>query len=412
MSDPARYHPGVFRLFLGLFFTCLLPAAGLAQSPSPVPAAPPATSAPTTPRVEAIQGHLELGWDVRVEVSGLEAWIDAGNDPTRLIPYINGRAIKDDFPEQIHPADGHLFFELKKTPANRDTWIDLLGAPESLSTPVSFSVGLDNKTVFPSRLVGELSPKLTVISTSYGWISLVFVVSLFGGFVWLARRTDIIRDSGPAPTGPGQRKPYNLGRTQMAFWFFLTFGAYVVIWLITDAIDTITPSLLGLMGISASTALGEVLIDSTKDNTATDKLASSTAEKQALEAGVAELQTQLATLTAKASPTADDAVARDNLNRQLLEQRTRLNLLGQQVRTLAPATGPGVSKGFLQDILSDGAGYSFHRFQIFGWTLALGGVFLSNVYNQLTMPEFSATLLGLMGMSSGTYIGFKFPEQR
>jgi hypothetical protein len=64
------------------------------------------------------------------------------------------------------------------------------------------------------------------------------------------------------------------------------------------------------------------------------------------------------------------------------------------------------------DILSDGAGYSFHRFQIFGWTLALAGVFIFNVYNQLTMPEFSATLLGLMGMSSGTYIGFKFPEQR
>jgi hypothetical protein len=238
------------------------------------------------------------------------------------------------------------------------------------------------------------------------------VITLFGGFVWLARRTDIIRDSGPAPGGPGQRKPYNLGRTQMAFWFFLTFGAYAVIWLITDAIDTITPSLLGLMGISATTALSEVLIDANKDSAATNRLGSSAAEKQALETGVSEMQSQLATLVAKPAPTADDAAARDNLNRQLLDQRTRLNLLNQQVRALAPATNPGVSKGFLQDLLSDGAGYSFHRFQIFGWTLALGGVFVSNVYNQLTMPEFSATLLGLMGMSSGTYIGFKFPEQR
>jgi hypothetical protein len=30
----------------------------------------------------------------------------------------------------------------------------------------------------------------------------------------------------------------------------------------------------------------------------------------------------------------------------------------------------------------------------------------------LTMPELSVTLLGLMGISSGTYIGFKFPEQK
>jgi len=44
--------------------------------------------------------------------------------------------------------------------------------------------------------------------------------------------------------------------------------------------------------------------------------------------------------------------------------------------------------------------------------VVLGIMFVSSVYNNLTMPEFSATLLGLMGISSGTYIGFKFPEQK
>jgi len=39
-------------------------------------------------------------------------------------------------------------------------------------------------------------------------------------------------------------------------------------------------------------------------------------------------------------------------------------------------------------------------------------ILVSSVYNNLAMPEFSATLLGLMGISSGTYIGFKFPEQK
>ena len=394
-----------------LLLAILLPLAALAQGSPPAPAAPTTTPAP---RVEGIVGHLELGWDLRIDVSGLEAWTAAaaGNDPSRLVPCINGRALKGNYPEEVHASAGHLQFQLKILPANRGVWTDLLGAPDGLSRPVTFSVGLENQTPFDTDLTGDRSPSLVIISPAYGWISLVVVLALLGGFIWLARNTDIIRDSGPAPAGPGQRKPYNLGRTQMAFWFFLPFGAYIVIWLITDAIDTITPSLLGLMGISATTALGEVLIDSNKDTTAANSLAASTAEKQALEAGVAELQTQLAAISAKPSPTADDAAARDNLNRQLLEQRTRFNLLSQQVRALAPSAGAAVSKGFLQDILSDGAGYSFHRFQIFGWTLALGGVFLSNVYYNLTMPEFSATLLGLMGMSSGTYIGFKFPEQR
>jgi hypothetical protein len=35
-----------------------------------------------------------------------------------------------------------------------------------------------------------------------------------------------------------------------------------------------------------------------------------------------------------------------------------------------------------------------------------------SVYKDLAMPEFSATLLGLMGLSSGTYLGFKVPEKK
>jgi hypothetical protein len=68
------------------------------------------------------------------------------------------------------------------------------------------------------------------------------------------------------------------------------------------------------------------------------------------------------------------------------------------------------SKGFL-DILKDGDGLSFHRFQIAVWTVVLGFVFIKSAFLDLVMPEFDTTLLGLMGISSGTYIGFKFPEK-
>src|SRR6185503_20500614 len=104
-----------------------------------------------------------------------------------------------------------------------------------------------------------------------------------------------IREPGANPGG-GKLRPYNLGRTQIAFWFFLVYVSYLVIWLITDALNTITPSLLGLMGISAGTALGEAMIDSSKDNANEDQSRSLTAEKQALEQSVPELQTQVAAL--------------------------------------------------------------------------------------------------------------------
>jgi hypothetical protein len=44
------------------------------------------------------------------------------------------------------------------------------------------------------------------------------------------------------------------------------------------------------------------------------------------------------------------------------------------------------------------------------WTVVLGFVFAVAVYQSLAMPDFSATLLGLMGISAGTYVGFKIPD--
>jgi hypothetical protein len=198
----------------------------------------------------------------------------------------------------------------------------------------------------------------------------------------------------------------------MAFWFFLVYSSYIVIWLITNALDTITASLLGLMGISAGTALSEAIIDSGKDVSTTNQLQDLTAEKRSLEQSIPELQTQITSLNGNATMTPEDLTNRDSLNKQLLDNRTRLAQINQQIEALTPSASSEVSAGFLRDILSDGSGYSFHRFQIFAWTIVLGVIFVSSVYNGLTMPEFSTTLLGLMGISSGTYIGFKFPEQK
>ena len=83
----------------------------------------------------------------------------------------------------------------------------------------------------------------------------------------------------------------------------------------------------------------------------------------------------------------------------------------QKIQMLSAAIEPAVSKTFIKDILSDDGGISFHRFQIFTWTIVLILIFVASVYNVLSMPEFDATLLALMGISGGTYIGFKLPKQ-
>jgi len=70
------------------------------------------------------------------------------------------------------------------------------------------------------------------------------------------------------------------------------------------------------------------------------------------------------------------------------------------------------SHGFWRDLVTDERGaVALDRFQIVAWTAILGFVFIQSVIWDLSMPEFSATTLALMGISSGTYIGFKLPTK-
>jgi len=416
------------RLKLVQLATFLFIAAGtvLAQGPPPQPSPSPAATAATQPadspaqptvtevkevkpRVTSMVGSLELDDIIEVDLENLEKWAET-NDASKLVPYINGRAIKGNYPEEIHLARGRLIYHLEITPENKEVWTDLLGAPTAIRHLVTLSVGLENGSSFDSKYVRGDPVVLTVISPVYGLIALLVIAVTLVLLLWLARKTNIIREPGPAPA-PGKRRPYNLGRAQMAFWFFLIYASYMSIWLITSALDTITPSLLALMGISAGTALGEALIDNGKDTATTNQVQDLTAERQAVEQSIAQSQSDL-DANVVASSTVADQSNRDVLNRQLTESRTRLGQIDLQLRALNAQQAPSASAGFLRDILSDSSGYSFHRFQIFAWTIVLGIIFVSSVYNNLTMPEFSTTLLGLMGLSAGTYIGFKFPEQK
>lgn len=385
------------------------------SSPAPAasPSASPVASAKIIPRVIQMLGHLELDDILEVKVQNLEQWTQANenNDPSKLVPYINGRAIRGNYPDELHVDRGRLIYHLRVTPENREVWVDLLGAPDGVKRPVTLSVGLENGSAFDSVHERENPLPLTVISPVYGIVAALIILATGILLLWLVRKTNIIRDPGPPPV-VGKKRPYNLGRAQMAFWFFLIYASYVTIWLITGALDTITSSLLALMGISAGTALGEALIDNSKDDAKTSQVQELTAQKQAIEQGVTDVQGNLDTLNASGAATVTDQANRDAMTRQLVEGRTRLSQIDQQLMTIAADAPPTVSGGFLRDILSDGSGYSFHRFQIFAWTLVLGIIFVSSVYNSLAMPDFSPTLLGLMGLSAGTYIGFKFPENK
>ena len=169
--------------------------------------------------------------------------------------------------------------------------------------------------------------------------------------------------------------------------------------------------MLGLIGISAGTALGASIISNTQVNTASaatsqqrhfpDEISVAGQALAAARAARGNLR-QHSPIAAAALTAADCAVQ---------AKATALETLKKEFNSWKREH----RNQLLMDILSDDAApgarriITFHRFQIVVWTLVLGMVFLSNVLSDLVMPTFDSSVLLLMGISSGTYLGFKLP---
>jgi hypothetical protein len=259
---------------------------------------------------------------------------------SNIVLFIDGMAIKGLQPESCDDKLGHVRYLLRRTEGSDEAWHKLLGSPRHYAKAVSISVGADTQFSIRSD-VGSFS--LEAVPRFWFLLFIAIAILFFLVVAVLCTKTSIIRSG--STTMPIKQRPYSLSLFQMVFWFCLVIVAYVFVWMINDELDTITGSVLALIGIGAGTAIGASLIDKSKT---------------------------------EANP---------------------------------PEAVPVPSRGFVHDVLSDADGISLHRFQMFVWTLVLGIIFIASVYKNLSMPEFSATLLGLMGISSGTYVGFKVQEK-
>jgi len=340
--------------------------------------------------------YVGMGRQITVCIMGLHDWIYVQNQhPSELRLSIGGHVLKNVPPSGIGPSEQeYLNFVLHLDASDSDDWkawaaiVDASRHEDDGGKALITVATVADNQFFDSTAYS----RVVTGSDSWYWILALFVV-MIAILLYLAGTTDLLRYTLSAQPTPPQRSPFSLGLVQMAFWFCLSLAAYIYICLMTRQVHVPMGSVLGLLGISATTGLAAVFVDKQK-NAATEALV---AERAALSARIKELS------AAQAPPGSPADV-------DLLQKKNRL----AQVEALlaqAPSDTPATSKGFLRDILSDGENISFHRFQMVVWTLVLGIIFAWSVYRNMTMPEFDASLLTLMGISSGTYVGFKFPEK-
>ena len=153
-----------------------------------------------------------------------------------------------------------------------------------------------------------------------------------------------------------QTRAYSLARTQMLVWTVIVAMSMVGIWQLTNNNDVIGVNVLILMGISIGTSLSAATIDRNKQ----------------------------------------------------VQAEPAKNVDTEAKKTL---TNPQ-TYGFWADLMSDRNGPAVGRVQMVIFTMILMGMFIYDTVTTLVMPEFSATLLGLMGVTSATYVSFKIPEKK
>ncbi|HKN83228.1 MAG TPA: ABC transporter C-terminal domain-containing protein [Pyrinomonadaceae bacterium] len=359
--------------------------------------APPAepNASPVPDFMAADAGLRDRIW-VEVERLSEAAQKDKLN-PRDLVLYLNGQELKGTKGVAVDgPKQNWLGFDLLRTQESDPIWRSLLGSPTSAYRRVNVGVGFPDKQAIPTT-PGKLP--FIYLRLYYGrWVVICLIVFVFIvlAFALSARRGNFIHDSDPPSPPEGKKKPYSLALTQVAWWFFIVFGSFVFIYFITGDYNTMSDQALILIGIGTGTALGAFMVNDMKRNTADAQLGALQPEKAKLEAEIAQLT----------RPDANaDAVV-------LAEKQAKLAELNKQIDDAEAGLSKPVSEGFTNDLLTDVNGLAMHRFQMVIWTAVLGVIFLLGVYRNLAMPEFSGTLLALMGISAGTYLGFKIPERQ
>jgi hypothetical protein len=272
-----------------------------------------------------------------VELPDLASWVGAQKERCAEVRLTINRTVIESAAARCELETGRVVFNLDRVDrAREDAWGELLAIRDFLTVKADISLALGGDAPLPTA---ARDLELLLVYPFWGIVALIGLLAVAVGIFELGRRSGMLRNPGE-----GTNRPYSLARVQMAWWFFLILGGFLLITLLVGAPAAIPGSVLGLMGIASGTFLAAEVVD----------------------------------------------VNRDEARRQKARA--------------------AVSRDFVKDILSDDGGVTFHRFQTAVWTLALGIYFAVKVAMSLEMPVFDMTLLGLMGISNGTYLGMKIPE--
>lgn len=255
-------------------------------------------------------------------------------------------------------ATGTLRIRLLRTGANQASWQPIVEYALWHDAPLDMAIIDEHARILTGD--GKLGLTLPSLGRRLLW-PLFGLLALMGFLIGVGTKNDWawLRDDYGLPLSelPVRERPYSLGKFQMTFWTFIIVLSTIAIVAVFPEVPSLPVDAGALVGISLATGIAAMAV--TPDIV-------------------------LATI--------------DTYNKS-----------ARQPADLATLKMTLASQGFFKDIWRDYSSQNmdFHRIQNFCATLAIGLLFLTMSIYSAQYPNFGS-LVGIMGLSSAGYIGFKY----
>lgn len=405
---------------MGLFMLLGASAALAAGDNSGQPTGKTSTNPFADVEIFHVDGSLRHGKQIRVELMGIDKNKIAAQGLAKYTLLMDGIKIMDG-PRML--CDGTLVFDIDNDKVEPDTWGKISRCVSSKGSLFITKAQVEISHGDWPRISGNNLFELRYLEPWELWTFLGVYALLLIGFFYAAGTSALIRDPS-RQVAKVRKRPFSLGKSQMAFWFVIVLPCFFFIWMISGSLNSLSEQTLILLGISSMTTLVAGYVGKNKADKKEAELPVLEEEKGQLEAKLLRINKELesAAPELKAVLLGQERAANERLAQiksalppepQPAEERS-----DQAGVPVAPPSGqaekevnPAETQGFIKDILRDASGINIHRLQCVIWTLVLGYIFISDTICTLAMPNLSATLLTLLGISNGTYLALKVPEK-
>lgn len=152
------------------------------------------------------------------------------------------------------PAAVWIPFIFSRDSTNMEAWNTLFRITDWDKNVTRFHLSLGWEGMYPIRYGNKETQdrifELRLYNTAVFWLLLCCYLGFLCFFIWLCRKTGLIREPDNMYNGLG---PYSLAQTQLAFWTVIIVGGFIYLTILTGLTNSLNDSSLLLLGITGGT---------------------------------------------------------------------------------------------------------------------------------------------------------------